>query len=98
MGGQNHCTTTYLSDKEQFLKLDAIQIYQAIENIKLFLDSAGLLRTAMIKFGRINQAEANLMLEQQLQTIEKDILVAGKNEVQLSKARLFLVREGAIYE
>ena len=88
--------SSYLSNKEQFLKLDAIQIYQAIENIKLFLDSAGLLRTAMIMFGKINQAEANLMLEQQLQTIEKDILIAGENKVQLSKARQFLIREGAI--
>ena len=50
----------------------------------------------MIKFGKINQAEANLILEQQLQAIEKDILVAGKNKEQLSKARLFLVKEGAI--
>ncbi|MFP3339558.1 hypothetical protein R0J91_16390, partial [Micrococcus sp. SIMBA_131] len=64
--------------------------------IKLFLDSAGLLRTAMIMFGKINQAEANLMLEQQLQTIEKDILVGGQDKVQLSKARQFLVKEGAI--
>lgn len=88
--------SSYLSDKKQFLKLDATQIYQAIENIKQFLDSAGVLRAAMIKFGKINQAEANLILEQQLQAIEKDILVAGKNKEQLSKARLFLVKEGAI--
>ena len=36
--------SSYLSDKKQFLKLDATQIYQAIENIKQFLDSAGVLR------------------------------------------------------
>lgn len=84
------------TDEKVFKLIDASQIYNSIDTVNSFFKAAGLLRSAMIEFGSLGQAESSQILIKQYEIFDKNVNEQLGLASKLEKAREFLIKEGVL--